>query len=169
MDGSVLVRRRRDRFLGGDVVGDNDAGDRALVEGDANGPVDEMAHLHRIGRHLHVLVRDIFEEGGQVDLLLVASAKRGQCLLSDDRDDRLVVELGVVETVQQMNRAWTGGCDANANLAGELRMAARHECRHLLMARLDELRIAAGPVESAEKRIDPVAGITVDAPNAPLT
>src|SRR5207248_10256307 len=85
-----------------------------------------------------------------------------------DRDDRLVVELGVVEAVQQMARSGPGRGDADADLAGELRVAARHERGHLLVARLDELGVAACAVERAEKRVDPVAGVAVDAPYAPF-
>jgi hypothetical protein len=59
----------------------------------------------RVGRHVHVLVRDVLEERRQVDFLLVIAAERGHRLLADDCDDRLVVELRVVEPVQQVDRA----------------------------------------------------------------
>src|SRR5204862_3257228 len=72
------------------------------------------------------------------------------------------------EAVQQMDRSGPGRGDADADLAGELRVAARHERGHLLVARLDELGVAACAVERAEKRVDPVAGVAVDAPYAPF-
>jgi len=56
-------------------------------------------------RHLHELVGDILEQALKVDLLLVVPAESGSGLLADDRQDRLVVELGVVQPVQQMGRA----------------------------------------------------------------
>ena len=89
----------------------------------------------------HELVGDVLEERDQVDLLLVAAAERRARLLADDRDDRLVVELGVVEAVQQMDRARAGRGHADADLAGELGMAAGHEGRHLLVADLDQLGV----------------------------
>src|SRR4051812_46644177 len=67
-----------------------------------------------------------------------------------------------------MDGAGARGGDADADLSGELRVPARHERRHLLVAHLNELRLAAGAVERPEKRIDPVARIPVDAPDAPL-
>src|SRR5207249_5941529 len=69
---------------------------------------------------------------------------------------------------QEMDRAGTGRRHADADLAGELRVAARHERRHLLVPDLDQLRIAGGAVEGAEDRVDPVAGVAVDTPNAPV-
>jgi hypothetical protein len=83
----------------------------------------------------------------QVDLLLVLRAQGGRLLLPHDRHHRLVVHLRVVEAVQQVDRAGPGGREADAHLAGELGVAARHEGRHLLVARLDELDPcpAAGP------------------------
>src|SRR5204862_484213 len=147
VDGSVLVRRRVDGLLRGEVVRDDDARDRALVEGDAHGAVDEVANLRRVGGHVHVLVGDVLEERRQVDLLLVVAAQRRHGLLADDRDDGLVVELGVVEAVQEVDGAWAGGGDTDADLTGELRVAAGHERRHLLVPDLDEPRVAAGAPE----------------------
>ena len=59
----------------------------------------------------------------QVDLLLVVAAERRARLLADDRDHRLVVELRVVEAVQEVDRAGPAGREADADLAGELRVA----------------------------------------------
>ena len=46
------------------------------VERDPAGAVDEVADLRGLGRHLHVLVRDVLEQRLQVDLLLVVAAER---------------------------------------------------------------------------------------------
>ena len=123
--------------------------------------------------HLHVLVRDVLEQALEVDLLLVVAAHAGPRLLADDRQHRLVVELGVVEPVQEMNRAGARGRQADAELAGELGVRAGHERRHLLVADLDELRagrtlvsVARAP-EGAQDPVDPVARIAVDALDAP--
>jgi hypothetical protein len=64
-----------------------------------------VPHLLGIGDHVHVLVGDVLEEREQVDFLLVVAAERRSCLLADDRDHRLVVELGVVAPVQEVDRA----------------------------------------------------------------
>ena len=111
---------------------------------------------------------DVLEQDLEVDLLLVVRAERHALLLADDREDGMMVELRVVEAVQQVDRAGARGRDADADLAGELRVPARHERRHLLVPRLDELRVAFRAVERPEESVDPVARIAVDAVNAPL-
>jgi hypothetical protein len=110
------------------------------------------------------------EEGRQIDLLLIAAAERHAALLSNDRDDRLTVELRVVEPVQEMDRAGAGRGEADARLARELRVGARHEGRHLLVPHLDELEPLAGrSPEREDDAVDPVAGIPVDPLDTPLT
>jgi hypothetical protein len=88
--------------------------------------------------------------------------------IPDDRDHRLVIELCVVESVQQMDGARTRRRHAYADLAGELGMAAGHERRHLLVANLHELEFARGAVERTHDAVDAIARITVDARNAPF-
>src|SRR5207253_8603385 len=67
-----------------------------------------------------------------------------------------------------MNGARARGRHTDTDLARPLRVAAGHECRHLLVANLHEVRIAVRAVERADQRIDAVAGIAVDAVHAPL-
>src|SRR3954453_19639955 len=77
-----------------------------------------------------------------------------------------MVELGVVEAVEQMDRARPGCGQADADVAAELRVRARHERRELLMGGLDELDLAAVLMEAAEDAVDPVPGIAVDRSHA---
>ena len=90
---------------------------RALGERDADRAVDEVADLRRVDAICDVLAATSLNSDWQVDLLLVVRAERGARLLADDRDHRLVVELGVVEAVEQMDRAGARGRDADADLA----------------------------------------------------
>ena len=140
VDGAVRARRLLDGLLEAEVVRDDDAGDGALVErdrgspgrrGGGSAPASSAMWTYSCG--------DVLEQRLQIDLLLVAAAERGARLLADDRDDRLMVELRVVEAVQEMDRARAGGRHADADLAGELRVGAGHERGHLLVAHLDEL------------------------------
>jgi hypothetical protein len=163
----VLARRLGVRLLGY-VVGDDDARDRARRLRDADRAVDEVLRLLRRHQDLDELRRDVLEQRLEVDLLLVAAAERHRLLLADDRDDRLVVELGVVEAVQQVDRTGTGGGHADADLAGELRVGAGGERRDLLVAHLHELDLVADLVERAQQTVDAVAGVAVDAIDAPL-
>jgi len=83
-----------------------------------------------------------------------------------------MVELGVVEAVEQVDRAGPRGGEADADLARVLRVRAGHERRHLLVADLHELqqpvRIdrAAGAVQRAHDPVDPVARIAIDPADA---
>ena len=100
------------------------------------------------GRHLNVLGGDVLEQRDEVDFLLVAAAERGARLLADDREDGRVVELGVVQAVEEMDRARPRGGEADADLAGELGVPARHERGHLLVAHLDQLGVTVCAVEA---------------------
>ena len=74
--GAVLTRRRLDGLFGLQVVGQDDAGDCALVARDAHRAVDEVARLRGHRGHVHVLVCDVLEQRHQVDFLLVVAAER---------------------------------------------------------------------------------------------
>ena len=117
-----------------------------------------------LGRHadvLHVLVRDVLEERGQVDLLQVVAAERRPRLLADDRHDRLTVELRVVEPVQEMDRPRPGRREADAGLARELGVGAGGERRSLLVADLDEL----DPVADRGQVVELLGGRPPDDPD----
>ena len=166
-DRAVLARRRLDGLLLLDVTREDEGRDAAPVERDADRAVDQVARLRGLHADLDEL-GDVLEEHLQVDLLLVGGAERHAFLLADDREDGRVVELGVVEAVQQVDRTRAGGGDAAAELVGELRVPAGHEGRHLLVARLDELGVAVSAVEGPEEAVDPVAGVAVHAVDARL-
>ena len=121
------------------VVGHDDAGDGSARGGDANGAIDQMPHLAGHAGHRDEVRRDVLEQRLQIHFLLIMRADRGARLLADDGDDRHVVHLRVVEPVQQMDRARTGGRVAEPDLAGELGMRRGHERRHFLMPNLDVL------------------------------
>ena len=132
---------------------------RALGHGDAHGAVDQLAHLPRVGRHVDVVAGDILVQRHQIDFLLVVAAERQAVLLPDDRQHRLMVGLRVVKAVQQMDRARPGGREADPEFAGEFGVRAGHERGQLLMPRLDELDLVAGPGERPDQAVDAVAGV----------
>jgi hypothetical protein len=106
-------------------------------------------------------------ERAQVDLLLEVAPQRHPLLLADDRDDRRVVELGVVEAVAQVDRPRARGGHADADLARELRVGAGGERRELLVAHLHELDLLADLVEGEVQTVGAVTRIAIDAPDAP--
>ena len=120
------------------VVGEDDHGHAALGLCDTHRPVDEMPSLFWRRTDLDEL-RDVLHQRSKVDLLLVVAAQRGARLLAHDRHHRLAVELGVVQSVQQMDGARPGGRQAHADLTGEAGMAAGHEGCFLLVPDLHEV------------------------------
>ena len=88
--------------------------------------------------------------------------------LPDDRDDRDVVQFGVVQAVEQVDRAGTGGGHADAEAAGELRVADRFERAHLLVPGLDEHRVVVGAAPGGEDAVDAVAGEGEDLVHSPV-
>ena len=150
------------------VSGEDEAGHGAFGLRNSQRPVDEVPYLVGGRDHVDVLVRDVLEQRQQVDLLLIVAAERRASLLADDGDHRLVVELGVVEAVEQVDRARPRRGEADADLPGELRVAACHEGGHLLVAGLNELDSILCPRECADDAVDPVPRVAVDTANAPF-
>ena len=162
VDRAVRARRLLDRVELLDVRRHDDAGDGPLGHRDPQRAVDQMTHLLRRAAHVDVFASHVLEQRDQVDFLLVVAAERRPLLLTHDRDHRLMVELGVVEAVQKMDRARARGRHADAGLAGELGMRAGHEGRDLLMRHLDELEAILRAVEGAQDAVDAIPGIAVD-------
>src|SRR5918993_4016764 len=78
-----------------------------------------------------------------------------------------MVELGIVEAVQEVDRTRTGRRDADADLPRELRLAAGHETCHFLMPNLDEVDGSIQPRKSADQSANAVPRVAVDPANAP--
>jgi hypothetical protein len=119
---AVLARRLFElRLL--DVGGDDHARDRPRADRHVHRPVDQMADLRRRHAGLDELRGDVLEQGREVDLLLVVRAQRERLLLPDDGHHRLVVELGVVQAVEKVDRTRPRGRHAHADPAAPLASA----------------------------------------------
>ena len=151
-----------------DVAGKDDGGDAASRLRDSQRTIHQVAHLIRRHADLDEVPGHILEERRQIDLLLVVTADRATHRLTNDGEDRLVVQLGVIESVEQVNGPGSRGGEAHTHLAGDPGMAAGHEGGLLLMPDLNELEAVAGPAQRGNDPADPVAGIAEDAPDAPL-
>src|SRR6185437_9048703 len=73
-----------------------------------------------------------------------------------------------IKAVQQMNRARSGGREANADFSGKLCMAARHECRHFFVAHLDKINLVLCAIQRTKDAVDAVAGVSIDARYSPF-
>ncbi len=114
-----------------------------------------MAGLRRRHHRLHEVTGDVLEQRVKVDLLLIIAAECSTRLLTDDRHHRLVIELGVVEPVEKVDRARPGRRHADADLAGPFGMGAGHEGGGFLMPRLNEV----DAVVASERRDEPANAI----------
>ena len=85
-----------------------------------------------------------------------------------DREHRLAVELGVVQAVEQVDPARPGGREADAQLAGELGVAAGHERGRFLVAHLDEADLVLALAQRLHDPVDAVAGQAEDDLDAPV-
>ena len=144
----MLMGWRGDRLLRLHVVGDDDAGHRALSQCDAHGAIDRVADLGWIVDHLQESAGDVLEEGRQIDFLLVAASPRHLRDIADDRDHRLVIEARVIEAIEQVDGAGTLGGETDTDCARELGMGAGHQAGVLFVAHLDEDRIVAGAISA---------------------
>ena len=104
----------------------------------------------------------------QVDLLLIGGAESRARLLPNQCHHRHMVELGVVETVEEMNGTGTGGCEAKTGLPGEFRVRRCHEGRHFLVADLYVFHKSFGLFQGYIETADTVTRIAIDAFKAPF-
>ncbi len=151
MDRAVLARRILVRHVL-EIVGQDDRRHAALAERDADGAVDQMAHLRRGGSLFDERAGHVLEQARQIDFLLIVAADRGARLLAGNGEHRHVIEPRVVEAGDQMRGAGSGRRDADAKLAGEFGVGRSHERRHFLMPRLDELDLAVGAAAARRTR-----------------
>ena len=106
--------------------------DRLLLQVDRAGDVRDAAQRQRRAaagvdqradvpgaEDLLVVDGDVLEERQQVDFLLVARADQVVVGLAGDREHRRAVHLGVVEAVEQVDRARARGGEADAEPAGD--------------------------------------------------
>ena len=104
----------------------------------------------------------------QVDFLLVAHPHQIMIGLAGDRQDGGVVHLGVVQAVQQVDRARAAGGDANAEPPGELGVAAGGERRPFLVTDLNEPDLLAQFPQRFHEAVDPVPWDAEDRVDPPL-
>lgn len=142
--------------------------DGPLDARDSHSAIDQVTHLFGRRGHVHIFVGDVLEQGDEVHFLLVMPAERHPRLLAHEGDDRLMIELRVVQPVQEVDGAGARRREADADLAGELRMRARHERGELLVPRLDEANPIARAIESAHDAVDAVPRISIDPGDVPL-
>ncbi|MNS58765.1 hypothetical protein D3C72_916940 [compost metagenome] len=164
---AMLARRRLHGFQVLHVVGKNQAGHAAPLHGDPHGAVHHVARLKRRRDHVHEVMRHVLEQADQVYLLLIVAAQRAARLLAHDGHDGLMVQLGVVQPVKQVDGARPGRGQAHADLPREFGVGAGHEGRAFFVACLDEFQFLVFP-KRADQAVDAIAGIAEHTLHAPF-
>src|SRR5581483_3751712 len=85
-----------------------------------------------------------------------------------DGEHRLVVELGVVNAVQQVDSARSRGREADAEPAGELGIGAGGESGRFLVSHLHEFDLVLPDPERLEHAVDTIPGNSEDRVHAPF-
>ncbi len=148
------------------IRGDADVAHAAPGQGSAAGDVRDDAHVRR-PHHALVVDRDVLEERQLVDLLLIVRADQIVVGLTGQRDDRNLIQLGIVEPVQKMDRPGTRGRHAAAQPASVLGVGSRHESCRFLVAHLDEADLVRVLAKRFHDSVDAVARQAKDRVDAP--
>ena len=116
---------------------DGDVCDAPIGESSPACQVDSVRHMSRA--HDPVVVHANVDEqlvefhillGVRIDQIVISEASNGQ--------DRLSIQLRIIEAVQQVDTSGTRGREAHAQSPGKFRITACHECRRFLMSNLNE-------------------------------
>src|SRR5690606_21334058 len=85
----------------------------------------------------------------------------------DDGHNGLVIQHGIVQTVQQMDSARPGRCEAYSHFASKFGVTTGHKGSHLFMPRLDEIYLIFYFSQSAHYPVDTIARISINTFYAP--
>ena len=119
------------------VEREGDVRHATLRDGGSHSEVDEVDNVRRAHDPL-VEDGDVLEQVIQVDVLLVQGSDQVVVGHAGEGQDRRLVHLGVIQTVQQVDRTRAGGRQAHPEAARELGIAAGHERRRLLVTDMHE-------------------------------
>jgi hypothetical protein len=139
------------------IDGDGDVGDAALHDGGANRQVNHIFHVRRIHDAL-VVTGDINEELIELHVLLGKGSGNVLELHAGDGEDGLLIHLRIVETVEKMNAAGTGGGETHAETPGELGVGAGHEGCRLFVPYVNEANLLLLFAERFHDSVDSIAG-----------
>src|SRR5215469_5579332 len=95
-------------------------------------------------------------------------AKEVMVMQSGDSQHRSAVELGVIEAIEQMDAAGTGGRKADAQPPGIFTVGARHESRGFFVANLYEADFLLPLAKRFHDPVDAVARQAKDGIHSPF-
>ena len=104
-----------------------------------------------------VVDADVHEQFVELDVLLRERVQEIVELQPGDGENRLLVQVRVVQPVQQVNAAGPRGGDADAEPARPFRIGAGGESGRLFVADLDKADIVLAAAQRLDNAVDPVA------------
>lgn len=130
----------------------------------------QIGHVLNVCRshHAGVVDADVLEQLVEFDVLLGVRGKEVVIVHAGDRENRLAVALCVVEAVEQMDAAGTGGSEADPEFAGELGPRAGHEGGGFLVPDLDEADAVLTLAERFHDAVDAIARDAEDHFDSPI-
>src|SRR5947209_19282036 len=87
---------------------------------------------------------------------------------SGERQHRLAVQLGIIETIQQMNTAWSRGSQADSKAVCVFSVGAGHERGRFFMAHLNKADFIAPGAEGLHDAVNAVTGQAKNYLDAPI-
>ena len=148
------------------VRGNGDVRDGVLRAGDATGQRHRVLDVRR-AHDARAVGRDVGEQLRQVDVLLREGVDEIVVRQPRDRDHGGLVELGVVQAVEQVHAAGTGGREAAADAPGPLGVRAGHERGGFLVAHLDETDLTVALADGLHDAVDAITRQAKDGVHAP--
>ena len=160
----------RPALVGGhllDVDRNRDVAHPAIGQRGATGEVHHVLHVRGV-HDARVVLAHVDVEPVQLDVLLLVGVDEVGIGQTGDGDHRLAVQLGVVETVQEVDAPGAGGGQTHPEPPGELGVGARHERGGLLVANVDEPHLLAALPECLHHAVDAIPGQAKHHLDAPL-
>src|SRR5436190_22543062 len=149
------------------VDGEVDVGHAVTADGGAASQMGDVFDVFR-PHDSRIVNRDIHEYAVKIDVLLRVRLDQIVEVMAGDRQDRLPVELGVVQSIKQMDAPRTGGRQADAQFAGEFRITAGHEGRRFLVPDLHEANFVLSDAQRFHNPVYAVAWQTEDDFDSPF-
>src|SRR5262249_5862964 len=112
--------------------------------------------------------RHIYEDAVEIDVLLRMRVDQVVIMVAGNREHRLPIHLGIIETVEEVNAPRAGGGQAAAELPGELGVAARGKACRFLMAHLDEADLLLPLPQRLHYAVNPVSRNPEDDLDSPV-
>lgn len=141
--------------------------DGALAQRNAAGEIDHVVDVRRAHNPL-VERGDVLIQVVLIHVLQIMGADQAVVGHAGDGEYRRLVDFGVVEPVQQVDRARGGGGEADPEPSSELGKSAGGHGGRFLMTHVDIADLVAMRAERLHEAVNAIAGQAEDGADAPI-